>query len=270
VCAGSVHPHTKAQPDLISLLFSIGSCEFSNTYQEALKAVAMAALSCCVGLSAASSWAPAFSSSCHGSDARSSSSQLTAAAAAAAVIMRNSQMSMLAPCSRISCADSFHGLSSLQRIQIRLLQRSSFSMQQRRKGLPTPSCESISNNSSGTKEKVPFGYTRKDVLLIGVGLTVFGVGLKFGLEAFGVDSLKAGNVVQIVMVAGLTIGWISSYIFRVSTKDMTYAKQLKDYENKVMEKRLEELPEAELETLLAQIEEEKIRIQEKRDKKISS
>jgi hypothetical protein len=118
--------------------------------------------------------------------------------------------------------------------------------------------------------QVPFGYTRKDVLLIGVGLTVFGVGLKFGLEAFGVDSLRAGNVVQIVMVAGLTIGWISSYIFRVSTKDMTYAKQLKDYENKVMEKRLEELPEAELETLLAQIEEEKIRIQEKRDKKISS
>jgi uncharacterized membrane protein YciS (DUF1049 family) len=50
-----------------------------------------------------------------------------------------------------------------------------------------------------------------------------------------VDSLRAGNVVQIVMVAGLTIGWISSYLFRVSTKDMTYAKQLKDYENKVME-----------------------------------
>ncbi|CAK9216299.1 unnamed protein product [Sphagnum troendelagicum] len=192
------------------------------------------------------------------------------------VIMRNSQMSMLAPCSRISCADSFHGLSSLQRIQIGLLQRSSFSMQQRRKGLPTPSCESISNNSKECTTywdcgiQVPFGYTRKDVLLIGVGLTVFGVGLKFGLEAFGVDSLRAGNVVQIVMVAGLTIGWISSYIFRVSTKDMTYAKQLKDYENKVMEKRLEELPEAELETLLAQIEEEKIRIQEKRDKKMSS
>ncbi len=149
MCAGSVHLHTNAQPDLISLLFSIGRCEFSSTYQEALKAVAMAALSCRVGLSAASSWAPAFSSPSHGSDARSRSSQLTTAA----VIMRNSQMSMLAPCSRISCADSFHGLSSLQRIQIGLLQRSSFSMQQRRKGLPTPSCESISNNSSGTKEK---------------------------------------------------------------------------------------------------------------------
>lgn len=55
------------------------------------------------------------------------------------------------------------------------------------------------------------------------------------VQLFGVDSLRAGNVVQIVMVAGLTIGWISSYILRVSSKDMTYAKQLKDYENKVME-----------------------------------
>jgi len=30
--------------------------------------------------------------------------------------------------------------------------------------------------------QIPFGYTRKDVILIGVGLTVFGVGLKYGLE----------------------------------------------------------------------------------------
>lgn len=29
---------------------------------------------------------------------------------------------------------------------------------------------------------MPFGYTRKDVLLIGVGVTAFGVGLKYGLE----------------------------------------------------------------------------------------
>lgn len=55
------------------------------------------------------------------------------------------------------------------------------------------------------------------------------------MQAFGVDSLRAGNVVQITMVAGLTIGWIASYVLRVSNKDMTYAKQLKDYENKVME-----------------------------------
>ena len=49
------------------------------------------------------------------------------------------------------------------------------------------------------------------------------------------DSLRAGNAVQITMVAGLTIAWVASYVLRVSNKDMTYAKQLKDYENKVME-----------------------------------
>ncbi|KAH7315512.1 hypothetical protein KP509_21G052900 [Ceratopteris richardii] len=123
--------------------------------------------------------------------------------------------------------------------------------------------KSESNESS--EEKIPFGYTRKDVLLIGLGLIVVGVGLKSGLEFVGVDPLKAGNVVQLVMVLGLTVGWISTYLFRVSTKEMTYAKQLKDYENKVIQKRLEELPEAELESLLAQIEEEKQQLQARKE-----
>lgn len=34
-------------------------------------------------------------------------------------------------------------------------------------------------------QQKPFGYTRKDVLLIGVGVTVIGVGLKTGLEVPG-------------------------------------------------------------------------------------
>ena len=34
-------------------------------------------------------------------------------------------------------------------------------------------------------QRKPFGYTRKDVLLIGVGVTVIGVGLKTGLEVPG-------------------------------------------------------------------------------------
>ncbi|KAI3409566.1 uncharacterized protein J3R85_019168 [Psidium guajava] len=123
-----------------------------------------------------------------------------------------------------------------------------------------------SSNSSNTSEgssdqgKAPFGYTRKDVLLIGVGVTVLGIGLKSGLEVFaGVNPLQAGNVVQLVLVLGLTVGWISTYIFRVSNKEMTYAQQLRDYENKVMEKRIESLTEAELEALLEQVEEEKRR-----------
>lgn len=123
-----------------------------------------------------------------------------------------------------------------------------------------------SSNSDGSKDdstnqdKVPFGYNRKDVLLIGVGVTVLGIGLKSGLEFVGVDPLQAGNVVQLVLVLGLTIGWISTYIFRVSNKEMTYAQQLRDYENKVMQKRLEGLTEAELEVLLEQVEEEKRRL----------
>ncbi|PIA53257.1 hypothetical protein AQUCO_00900083v1 [Aquilegia coerulea] len=114
-----------------------------------------------------------------------------------------------------------------------------------------------SNNLFTQNSPVPFGYSRKDVLLIGVGVTVLGIGLKSGLEFVGVDPLQAGNVVQLVLVLGLTIGWISTYIFRVSNKEMTYAQQLRDYESKVMEKRLEGLTEAELQVLLEQVEEEK-------------
>ncbi|XP_057749092.1 uncharacterized protein LOC130968030 isoform X2 [Arachis stenosperma] len=116
-----------------------------------------------------------------------------------------------------------------------------------------------SPSPSPQAQKIPFGYTRKDVLLIGLGVTFLGIALKAGLEFVGVDPLQAGNVVQLVLVLGLTVGWISTYIFRVSNKEMTYAQQLRDYESKVMEKRLESLTEAELEALLEEIEEEKRR-----------
>lgn len=98
------------------------------------------------------------------------------------------------------------------------------------------------------------------MLLIGIGVTALGFGLESGLEFVGVDPLQAGNVVQLVLVLGLTVGWISTYMFRVSNKDMTYAQQLRDYESKVMEKRLEGLTEGELEALLEQVEEDKSRL----------
>ncbi|KAL7139517.1 hypothetical protein ABFS83_09G057600 [Erythranthe nasuta] len=126
-----------------------------------------------------------------------------------------------------------------------------------------PRCSDSSNLSGdkdeeiSKKEKTPFGYSRKDVILIGVGVTGLGIGLKSGLEYVGVDPLQAGNVVQLVLVLGLTVGWISTYIFRVSNKEMTYATQLRDYEDKVMQKRLESLTEAEIVALVEQVEEEK-------------
>ncbi|KAE8806727.1 hypothetical protein D1007_17086 [Hordeum vulgare] len=116
------------------------------------------------------------------------------------------------------------------------------------------------DDSKATDDKVEFGYSRKDVLLIGVGVTLLGYGLKSGLEFLGVDPLQAGNVVQLFIVLGMTVGWISSYMIRVANKDMTYATQLRNYEKQVMEKRLESLSEAELQVLLEQVEEEKERL----------
>ena len=95
--------------------------------------------------------------------------------------------------------------------------------------------------STDNEEPVPFGYTRKDVLLIGFVLTITGLGLYKGLQQIGVSAANAGNVVQITFVLGMTLAWIGSYLFRVANKDMTYVKQLKSYEEAVMEKRLEEI-----------------------------
>ncbi|KAF6163864.1 hypothetical protein GIB67_024719 [Kingdonia uniflora] len=159
------------------------------------------------------------------------------------------------PQRKVSC----HGSATTQKLNF----SSGFANIKSRKKISIPRSGSggSEDDSIGSDQaKVSFGYSRKDVLAIGVGVTLIGVGLKSGLEFVGVDPLQAGNVVQLVLVLGLTIGWISTYIFRVSNKEMTYAQQLRDYENKVMEKRLEGLTEAEVEELLEQVEEEKRRL----------
>lgn len=49
------------------------------------------------------------------------------------------------------------------------------------------------------------------------------------------------------------VAWASTYVFRVASKDMTYAKQLRDYENAVLQKRLEELNDDEIDALMAEV-----------------
>ena len=44
-----------------------------------------------------------------------------------------------------------------------------------------------------------------------------------------------------------------SYVFRVANKDMTYAKQLKDYEQAVIQKRFDELSTDEVDALMGEI-----------------
>lgn len=104
------------------------------------------------------------------------------------------------------------------------------------------------------RTKVEFGYSRKDVILIGAGLIGLGYALYYGLQYAGLDAGVAGNWVQLIIFLGICVGWVGSYLIRVATKQMTYARQLDDYEEAVMRKRLEEMPEAELEAVLEDVE----------------
>lgn len=121
-------------------------------------------------------------------------------------------------------------------------------------------CQAQQKDENGVTYNNQFGYSRKDIILIGAGLIGMGFFLNWLLQSvFQMDAIMAGNYAQLIIFVGLCVGWIGSYLFRVATKQMTYAKQLEDYEEAVMQKRLEELPEAELENIMESIEEEKKR-----------
>jgi hypothetical protein len=110
---------------------------------------------------------------------------------------------------------------------------------------------------SPPQKNTEFGYSRKDILLIGAGLTGLGAVLYYGLQAGGMDAGMAGNWVQLVIILGMSVGWVGSYLWRVANKDMTYVKQLEEYEDAVMRKRWEEMPEAEAEAVMALVQKEK-------------
>merc|ERR1711977_614018 len=102
-------------------------------------------------------------------------------------------------------------------------------------------------------EVVEFGYNRKDVILICTVPLVGGYLTYYGLQKlFGLNPIEAGNYVQVIFVFILCVGWCATYLFRVGTKNMTYTQQLKDYEEAVMEKRLEEMSDSEIEGILNQ------------------
>merc|ERR1719276_228412 len=80
------------------------------------------------------------------------------------------------------------------------------------------------------------------------------IGYEVATIGFGVDGIEAGKWIGVGFTFFTTVLWVGSYVFRVATKDMTYAKQLKDYENAVIAKRLEELDEDEIQALVEDIE----------------
>lgn len=90
---------------------------------------------------------------------------------------------------------------------------------------------------------------------IGVALGVFlAGGLLYGLLlVLGLDSQTAGIWSQGVLVLGL-LGWVLTYLFRVGNQQMTYNQQLQDYQDAVLQKRLEELTPEELAQLQGDID----------------
>ena len=68
-------------------------------------------------------------------------------------------------------------------------------------------------------------------------------------------SRLAAHSVAAFMVVVL-LGYTSTYLFRVGRKEMTYITQLKEYEEAVMLKRLEEMPSSEVEKLMEEIGED--------------
>ena len=97
---------------------------------------------------------------------------------------------------------------------------------------------------------------RIDALAIALGVFIAGGLVYFVFQVVGLDSVDAGIWTQALLVVGL-IGWSLTYLFRVGTKNMTYNQQLKDYEEAVMQKRLEEMSPEELAQLQTEIEAEK-------------
>lgn len=99
---------------------------------------------------------------------------------------------------------------------------------------------------------------RIDIIAIGLGVFAGGGSIYLLLQVLGLNSLDAGIWSQVILVCGL-VGWVLSYLFRAVTQQMTYNQQLQDYEEAVLQKRLEELTPEELEKIQAEIEQENSR-----------
>lgn len=97
---------------------------------------------------------------------------------------------------------------------------------------------------------------RIDVIGIGIGIFLVGGGVYLFFRVAGLDAINAGIWSQVIFIGGL-LGWLLTYLFRAVTQNMTYNQQLQDYEDAVLQKRLEEMSPEELAKLQAEIEQEK-------------
>ena len=94
---------------------------------------------------------------------------------------------------------------------------------------------------------------RIDAIGISVGVFVVGGLAYIVLKIAGLEGMEAGIWSQLLLVGGL-IGWVVTYVLRVTGQKMTYHQQRQAYEEAFIQKKLEELTPEELEKLQAEIE----------------
>jgi len=93
---------------------------------------------------------------------------------------------------------------------------------------------------------------RIDAIAITLAFFGFGGVAFWVFRSSGLDATNAGVWSQVVLV-GVLIAWISTYVFRAVTKTMTYNQQLDEYKKAVLTKKLEEMSPEEREALLAEV-----------------
>lgn len=127
--------------------------------------------------------------------------------------------------------------------------------QQQQRVAPVRLAEDQPASSTGLNVKALFDINTKGGIIfysiVGIVLPFFAYGYMTG--PMEMDIVTAGNVVLIAYVGLATVGWTASYVFRVANKDMTYAKQLKEYEQAVIQKRFDELSGDEVDALMGEI-----------------
>lgn len=82
--------------------------------------------------------------------------------------------------------------------------------------------------SGGEKSKLPFfldpgtkgGAVFLSLVLFIIPIIIYNI----VVSVFGVDEIEAGKWIGIGFTVLATLGWVSTYLFRVATKDMTYVR----------------------------------------------
>ena len=97
---------------------------------------------------------------------------------------------------------------------------------------------------------------RIDVFAICFGIFLVGGLLYGGFKLAGLEGMDAGICSQAVLVM-VVIAWVSTYLFRVGTRTMTFHKQREEYEEAALQRRLDEMSPEELAKLTEELQSEK-------------